>query len=168
MIGHVDTPSNGQPTIGRPFYGQAKGQLRLTCAFYAECAHESSKGAKGAEGSKGCGGRPSEKRGASMKKRTNALAGAGKAFPFLVAQHQKGGISSSEARLLGFRCRHATYILIAAKRRYLPLCTVGAGPYGNTVHTVQHCFIAPKKLSIPESFLISFKNQNILRIPVNP
>ena len=54
MIGHVDTPSNGQPTIGKPFYGQAKGQLRLTCAFYAECAHE---GAKGAEGSKGCGGR---------------------------------------------------------------------------------------------------------------
>ena len=53
MIGHVDTPSNGQPTIGRPFYGQAKGQLRLTCAFYAECAHEGSKGAKGAEGSKG-------------------------------------------------------------------------------------------------------------------
>ena len=50
----------------------------------------------------------------------------------------------------------------------LPLCTVGAGPYGNTVNTVQHCFIAPKKLSIPESFLISFKNQNILRIPVNP
>ena len=67
MIGHVDTPSNGQPTIGRPFYGQAKGQLRLTCAFYAECAHE---GAKGAEGSKGCGGRPSEKRGASMYKTT--------------------------------------------------------------------------------------------------
>ena len=44
MIGHVDTPSNGQPTIGRPFYGQAKGQLRLTCAFYAECAHEGSEG----------------------------------------------------------------------------------------------------------------------------
>ena len=39
--------------------------------------------------------------------------------------------------------------------RYLPLCTVGAGPYGNTVNTVQHCFIAPKKLSIPESFLIA-------------
>ena len=47
MIGHVDTPLNGQPTIGRPFYGQAKGQLRLTCAFYAECAHEGS-GAFGA------------------------------------------------------------------------------------------------------------------------
>ena len=43
----VDTPANGQPTIGRPFYGQAKGQLRLTCAFYAECAHEGS-GAFGA------------------------------------------------------------------------------------------------------------------------
>ena len=70
MIGHVDTPANGQPTIGRPFYGQAKGQLRLTCAFYAECAHEGAKGAKGAEGSKGCGGRPSEKRGASMYKTT--------------------------------------------------------------------------------------------------
>ena len=28
----------GQPTIGRPFYGQAKGQLWPTCAFYAECA----------------------------------------------------------------------------------------------------------------------------------
>ena len=36
----LDTPANGQPTIGRPFYGQAKDQLRLTCAFYAECAHE--------------------------------------------------------------------------------------------------------------------------------
>ena len=23
---------------GRPFYGQAKGQLRLTCTFSAECA----------------------------------------------------------------------------------------------------------------------------------
>ena len=43
----LDTLANGQPTIGRPFYGQAKGQLRLTCAFYAECAHEGSKGAEG-------------------------------------------------------------------------------------------------------------------------
>ena len=49
----LDTPFDGQPTIGRPFYGQAKGQLRLTCAFYAECAHEGSEGSKG---SKGCGG----------------------------------------------------------------------------------------------------------------
>ena len=43
----IDTPANGQPTIGKPFYVQAKGQLRLTCAFYAECAHEGS-GAFGA------------------------------------------------------------------------------------------------------------------------
>ena len=43
----LDTPSNGQPTIGRPFYVQAKGQLRLTCAFYAECASQGSKGSKG-------------------------------------------------------------------------------------------------------------------------
>ena len=28
----------GQPTIGRPFYVQAKGQLWPTRAFYAECA----------------------------------------------------------------------------------------------------------------------------------
>ena len=48
----VDTPANGQPTIGRPFYGQAKGQLRLTCAFYAECAHEGS-GAFGARVQRG-------------------------------------------------------------------------------------------------------------------
>ena len=47
----LDTPSNGQPTIGRPFYVQAKGQLRLTCAFYAECAHEGLKGSEGSEGS---------------------------------------------------------------------------------------------------------------------
>ena len=47
MDAPADTPANGQPTIGRPFYGQAKGQLRLTCAFYAECAHEGS-GAFGA------------------------------------------------------------------------------------------------------------------------
>ena len=38
----ADCLSNGQPTIGRPFYVQAKGQLWLTCAFYAEYAHEGS------------------------------------------------------------------------------------------------------------------------------
>ena len=46
----MDTPSNGQPTIGRPFDVQAKGGLRLTCAFYAECAHEGSKGSEGGGG----------------------------------------------------------------------------------------------------------------------
>jgi len=46
----LDTPSNGQPTIGRPFDVQAKGGLRLTCAFYAECAHEGSKGSEGGGG----------------------------------------------------------------------------------------------------------------------
>ena len=56
----MDTPVNGQSTIGRPFYGQAKGQLRLTCAFHAECAHEGSEGSEGSAclwqaGSKGCG-----------------------------------------------------------------------------------------------------------------
>ncbi len=90
MIGHVDTPSNGQPTIGRPFYGQAKGQLRLTCAFYAECAHEGSKGAKGAEGSKGCGGRPSEKRGASMKKPYKRPGGRWKSVPLFGGAAPKG------------------------------------------------------------------------------
>ena len=35
----LDTPFDGQPTIGRPFYVQAKGGLWLTCAFYAECAN---------------------------------------------------------------------------------------------------------------------------------
>ena len=35
-------------------------------------------------------------------------------------RRQKGCISSSEARLFGFRCRQAAYILIAV-RRYLPL-----------------------------------------------
>ena len=49
-------PSNGQPTIRRPFYGQAKGQLRLTCAFYAECAHEGSEGSEGSKGSEGGSG----------------------------------------------------------------------------------------------------------------
>ena len=58
--GSLDTPVNGQPTIGRPFYGQAKSQLRLTCAFHAECAHEGSEGSEGSAclwqaGSKGCG-----------------------------------------------------------------------------------------------------------------
>ena len=52
----MDTPSNGQPTIGRPFDVQAKGGLRLTCAFYAECAHEVSKGSEDSEGSEGAGG----------------------------------------------------------------------------------------------------------------
>ena len=42
---------------GRPFYGQAMGQLRLTCTFSAECAQR-----------EGCGGRPSRRRGASMNK----------------------------------------------------------------------------------------------------
>ena len=42
-----------QSTIGRPFCGQAKGQLRLTCAFYAECAHEGSQGLKGSKGGGG-------------------------------------------------------------------------------------------------------------------
>ena len=49
----MDTPSNGQPTIGRPFDVQAKGGLRLTCAFYAECAHEGSEGSEGSEGGGG-------------------------------------------------------------------------------------------------------------------
>ena len=46
----MDTPSNDQPTIGRPFDVQAKGGLRLTCAFYADCAHEGSKGSEGGGG----------------------------------------------------------------------------------------------------------------------
>ena len=38
-MGPLDTPANGQPTIGRPFYGQAKGQLRLTWRSYAGLPH---------------------------------------------------------------------------------------------------------------------------------
>ena len=46
----MDTPSNGQPTMGKPFDVQAKEGLRLTCAFYAECAHEDSEGSEGGGG----------------------------------------------------------------------------------------------------------------------
>ena len=45
---------------GRPFYGQAMGQLRLTCTFSAECAQR-----------EGCGRRPSRRRGAIMIKPYN-------------------------------------------------------------------------------------------------
>ena len=52
---------------GRPFYGQAMGQLRLTCTFSAECAQR-----------EGCGGRPSRRRGAIMIKPYNRASPVGK------------------------------------------------------------------------------------------
>ena len=149
-------------------------------------------GSKGSEGSKGCGGRPSEKRGASMKKPYKRPGGRWKSVPLFGGAAPKGVHFLERSEVVRFSLSpgnihtHRREAAIPSPLnpmnllnplnpatqwlhgRYLPLCTVGAGPYGNTVNTVQHCFIAPKKLSIPESFLVSFKNQNILRIPVNP
>ena len=67
----------GQPTIGRPFYGQAKGQLRLTCTFYAECAHEGSEGSEGSKGSKGSKGSEGGSGGSAADFKRGAAGAAG-------------------------------------------------------------------------------------------